>query len=504
MFIHRFVSWKTLFWLFAIAALTFTGKWMTPRLLALYHQIEGGLLLEKSLAAVPDNPSRDILCQPASQPGTDSLQLERAIGHLTKALEYNASLTQADLLLGRAFCLLGKPDEAIEPYREYTHLRPENPLGYIELAGAYEALARLRQKTPEMIQQVGLENQLVEIDVKSWVGRAVAAWQMAEVVPQDFVDTGDSLAKQGDYKQALQWYERALWFKSDYAPAWLGAGQVYQVQDDWQSALTLYRIAWKYNPELSCEPYTLALEHFDDYPGAKQVLQYVLDSYPASTHRPRWWRLLADDLISQKVWDEAARVLETAKMEFPSRVEFYILLGWVYYDRGDGFDAALGQFQQAISLNDRGPDGYYATAQLYNRIGDYGQADSWYDQAIQRNPNRYWYYTARAYNARKAENYALMLDVSLHAESLFPDSPDIYYYLAWAYELNGQVEEAVSAIEKALELRDPPLGSYYLRAGEIYEMAKEWYRALGAYQQVLILDPDNQTALDGVERLKDK
>jgi predicted TPR repeat methyltransferase len=44
----------------------------------------------------------------------------------------------------------------------------------------------------------------------------------------------------------------------------------------------------------------------------------------------------------------------------------------------------------------------------------------------------------------------------------------------------------------------------YLRAGEIYESSGNLDKAIAVYQQILSLDPDNQTAVQALQRLQNK
>ena len=67
-------------------------------------------------------------------------QLETAIRHLQSAIRWEQGNAQAYRLLGRAFLAQGDPVAAAEALTRFTELRPDNPLGHIELAEVYEAI----------------------------------------------------------------------------------------------------------------------------------------------------------------------------------------------------------------------------------------------------------------------------------------------------------------------------------------------------------------------------
>ncbi|MBC7251541.1 MAG: tetratricopeptide repeat protein [Anaerolineae bacterium] len=66
--------------------------------------------------------------------------LQSAISHLQAALHWDARNSQAYRLLGRAYLAQGDLLAAAEALTRFTELRPDNPLGHIELAEVYEAI----------------------------------------------------------------------------------------------------------------------------------------------------------------------------------------------------------------------------------------------------------------------------------------------------------------------------------------------------------------------------
>ena len=118
--------------------LAFMGMvWLRPWILGLYFQIQGGKQLQAALQSA--GVAEDIAC--TNDPLTDgaSVQgLEQAIENLTRATAHYPDLAQAYLLLGRANCALGEYEEAVKAYEEYARLRPENPLGHLELGFGLE------------------------------------------------------------------------------------------------------------------------------------------------------------------------------------------------------------------------------------------------------------------------------------------------------------------------------------------------------------------------------
>lgn len=84
--------------------------------------------------------------------------------------------------------------------------------------------------------------------------------------------------------------------------------------------------------------------------------------------------------------------------------------------------------------------------------------------------------------------------------SEFPDDARPFSGLVRAYWLNNQPDQALSVIELGWEnnMENP---SYYITAAHYYEEFGLKEKALRTYQTLLEIDPANQEALGGIERL---
>jgi len=82
----------------------------------------------------------------------------------------------------------------------------------------------------------------------------------------------------------------------------------------------------------------------------------------------------------------------------------------------------------------------------------------------------------------------------------FPDDAHAYLELTQAYLLSGQIELAVHSFDLSL-IHHPTGIPLLLSIAQLFEGCLVYTSALQAFQEVLILDPGNVSALQGVERL---
>jgi len=329
------------------------------------------------------------------------------------------------------------------------------------------------------------------------LAETLVASQAAQGDPLAMRLLSDALAAQGDFAGAL-----AIWQKAGDAASVLRvasqAGQAGHLED----ALMAYQAAW----ELDKESGTLPLANFQinsqqDYGAAENVLRQSLAALPNSRYWPQWSNRLGDVLRAQKRWDEAIAVYESTLVHSPDDWAAHIGLGWAKYERGDGLPAAMSEFQKAINAPKSQGNGQLAIAQVLTREKRFEEADAWFAQALTLNPDARWWYVVRGNAARQAGNLTLALAVYQEALARFPDFAPAYYEIAYAYQLNDQPAQAMTAIEQALAFMNLPNIGYYIRAGNIYEAAGKKEQALQFYRQALLIDPQNAAALKGLERL---
>lgn len=308
----------------------------------------------------------------------------------------------------------------------------------------------------------------------------------------------DILLAQGDYENAFVIWKR----EGDFNSLIQSASQAQQA-GLFEVALLAYQTAWTLDPESG----TLSLANFlaysqQDYSTAEILLRSSLETFPKSSNWAYWSNSLGNIFRTQKKWEDAIAAYQSTIIKFPANWEAYIGTGWTKYDRGDGLEAAITEFQRAINIPASMGYGQLAMAQVLTREKRFEEADVWFVEALSRNPEAQGWYVARANVARQAGNLALAL--SLYQETLtrFPDYAYAYYEIAYAFQLNDQPDQAISAIGQAVELMSPPNIYYYLREASIFEWVGDKNGAVSAYHQALLIDPQNTTALNGVERLE--
>jgi tetratricopeptide (TPR) repeat protein len=415
-------------------------------------------------------------CQhnPFVEPGTRSV-IERSIGDLSVSIQNNPKLASAYLWLGRLNCVLGNYEEAASNYSTYVSVRPKNPLGYLELGFVVERL----------------------VDRES----AMLHWRKAGVDPIYFEKNARYYINQNNASEAIDWIERASWFYPERSDLMITMGDLLSEIHAPAKASEAYIKAYEISPTAG----TLPLANFYFQEGKEQESEFLLrsslDEYRESIERINWWTLLGENLVTTKKWDAAIDVFSEAINEFSGEPDLYISLGWAYYEKYQGVEPALEQFKKAILIDGGRGKGYYAAGLLFYQEGEYEEAEKWFFEAVQREPDMPWYVIMHANNLRSSGKVSTSIELYEGILEKNPSYHRAYFELSIAFYDLGEIDQAREYILNAIHNAPSPTLAYFNRAGLIYEALEDYEMALNYFEQSLELSPNNPTALEGYHRV---
>jgi tetratricopeptide (TPR) repeat protein len=307
---------------------------------------------------------------------------------------------------------------------------------------------------------------------------------------------GQALAAQGEHARAVGFWEEARDFNSLRAEAEMLAagGQTAEAE-------LAFQAAYEIRPETIANPYADFLDKARGLEAAEVFLKKVMNSFPGSYLRPQWQYRMGSNLRRQGRLVEAEGVFREALEERPGT--FYLMtgLGWVYYEQGER-ERAIEQFEQVIQLYPQKGDGYLAMGMALAQEGRYPEADDWLKEANRLAPENLTWCLVRGNSAQEAENWPLAMEAFLDCAGRFPEDGRAYTALAWAYYQIQDVGAAATAMQRAIELSPSLDFNSWMQAGEIFERNGDIEEAREAYEKALFIQPDNETAKKGMERMK--
>jgi tetratricopeptide (TPR) repeat protein len=237
---------------------------------------------------------------------------------------------------------------------------------------------------------------------------------------------------------------------------------------------------------------------------AIDIWQSALDTFSEDPDRLLWWQGLSNSLRATAEWEAGIIAVERALQEFPEDARLYVEKGATIYGLSADVTAAIDAINTAITLDDTVTGAYSTAAGIMAAAKQYEEAYDWYTKAISRDPQMPSWQVARGHMARAAGDLPLAKEAFLATIERFPNFPPAYFGIATVYQQLGEGENAAAAMDQALQLTGKTEVQDYLRAGEIYESSGNLDKAIAVYQQILSLDPDNQTAVQALQRLQNR
>jgi superkiller protein 3 len=332
---------------------------------------------------------------------------------------------------------------------------------------------------------------------------ATNTWHEAGIAPAAALKLrADDAHSNGLLDEALAFYQYSVQSDPNLPEVWHEMGIIQEEKGNKTGALEAYEKAWALNNIDSVEPLGSLYNEMRQFDLAIQTWKRALSEYPNYSSRVVWWRNLLISMRSANMWRELVPSARAAISEFPNDAQLYIELGFALQNNSSSFIEASDAFTTAIRLNEELPSAYAAMGNLMAQNQEFEDAIYWYSEAISRTPENAALHVLRANMARATGNLPQALAFYETANRQFPENARILHEMAWTYRQADQKAEALASLDKALDLEPVTSADFLLRAGLIFEWAQEKARAIGIYQELLMLEPENEVARARLESLQ--
>lgn len=190
--------------------------------------------------------------------------------------------------------------------------------------------------------------------------QAVAVWQNAEGMVEEFIQRGDMAQAAKRYEKALLWYERAARMEPNLGDPWYHIGVIHEGLEEWEQALRAYEQA-------------VEAETFADI-GRSSLYYQIGKIYQRHLAPPKLNRALA-------AYDTAI-VLDSFNNDWEA-ADAHASRGTIYDQQDLNPLASIREYQRAVLLN---PEHHWAHlrlgAALYQRYGKVSLAEQEIKQAL--------------------------------------------------------------------------------------------------------------------------
>jgi len=242
--------------------------------------------------------------------------------------------------------------------------------------------------------------------------------------------------KQRAYEKAEAAYKKTLEIQPDYYNAYYGLGMVYTRLKQPEQART-------------------AMEHFRRLKAnsaASEDQRIMIDEVPHARKRIALSYVQAYNLYDPKRQAEIGeRLLRRALELDPDDAHLWGKLAGHHYVNAR-YEEALRLFYKIVDLDPNNPLAHINVGVLHAQMNQLAPAETALRQAVARFPDSSLTHAELAHLYLRSQTHpAEALTLAQRAVALNPAAKN-YFLLTWAYDVNGDLERAMTAIQKAIAL----------------------------------------------------
>jgi len=340
----------------------------------------------------------------------------------TKALELNPERPDAYNGMGWTAFEKGEYEKAIAFWRKALEINPKMPAVHNSIAQTLIILGRYNEVINEAREEL-------------------------KVTPQSSLSyflIGQGYLKQKEYEKAKKYYETAIELKPDYMNAYYGLITIC-------SRLNLKDEAKKHQAtfkKLKAEEKHILMDRNKAFDDLVTIRKSLAETYSDAESIYRKYGYLK----------EAEKLLQrTVKLD-PKNTEYLMRLAFLYQS-SNRLQDAFQMYQKTSEIDPNNTISRMNTGTILVQLNKFVDAEKVFQQIITSDPNFFGGYRELAQLYLKTETkLPEALKLAKTAVELEETAPN-YFILSWAYDKNGDIAGALTALKRATEL-DPANQKY--------------------------------------------
>ncbi|HTK26576.1 MAG TPA: tetratricopeptide repeat protein [Pyrinomonadaceae bacterium] len=299
----------------------------------------------------------------------------------------------------------------------------------------------------------------------------------------------------GQYPESLAAYQKASAMQPANADIWYNIARVEGALGDSKGQSEAAEKAIKGNTRFLGDAYLMLGDSYYRQRRFDEATDAYLRALAAKPDTFEAYRNLADIYRNQNKFDDAIQISKKALLVFPNDGRIYADLSW-YYGLADRSQDAIDAAQAAITFSPKEAIGYTNLCRAYNDTKQYQLAINSCNKALELSPNdgETNYYLGRAYDllnkrSEATKYYDRAVTGLVQFTKVNSDYSDGFYLLGNAYFADDQLDNAIDAYRKCLEL-SPRFSRARFNLGFMLVKKKNKSAALEQYNALLTLDAD--------------
>ncbi|NQU05106.1 MAG: tetratricopeptide repeat protein [Calditrichaeota bacterium] len=197
---------------------------------------------------------------------------------------------------------------------------------------------------------------------------------------------------------------------------------------------------------------------------------------------------------SSKRFDEALKTYDEYLERFEPDADVYQKISIIHLSLRD-IESAEINLKRIVELDTTRHDIFFVLGGFGVSREDWVTAEEYFRIAIKGDSTniKYWFNLLLALGQQ--ENAEMILTTTSAAIKRFGDLPQLFDMRAGAFEQDGRHQEALDDVNRSIEIDSSRLAPYITK-GYLHHELGEWYKGAEAYEQALLIEPDNPVVLN--------
>jgi tetratricopeptide (TPR) repeat protein len=368
------------------------------------------------------------------------------------------------------------------------------------LLEALKAKRSFAQRFAEMIQQVGQEVEVAEIE--QW-GEQLAnnlkvdhedrdkadieiCSDLIKIHPNDWLlrKRGTAYKNLKCYEEAVADFTHAIELNPESEEVFTSRGDAYQEMERYEEAVADFTRAIELNPESELALISRGVAYFllEYYEESITDFTRAIELYPKIVYV----RGIAYRLV--KRYEEAVADL-TRAIELNPELEGAFANRGIAYRLMKRYEEAVADFTRTIELNPEAEEAFANRGIAYRLMEHYEEAVADLTRAIELNPELEGAFSSRGIAYQEMQRYEEAVADFTRTIELNPEAEEAFANRGIAYQLMKRYEEAVADLTRAIEL-NPESGKAFGSRGIAYQLMKRYEEAVADFTRTIELNPE--------------
>lgn len=267
---------------------------------------------------------------------------------------------------------------------------------------------------------------------------------------QDWLWKGNNLNSKGQYKEAIETYNKALRIYPAYVDVYDALALVYKNMGNSKMAIESFKEVIRLKPDQADAYYNLGLI-YKDLEIADKAIEFLEKALRLSPDSQNISEELVSLYISSNKLDRAIELLEEILRLSPDSEMIAEKLASLYVS-SKKFDKTIESYKQTISTTLNAFEAHYNLGHIYMKLADWQKAVESYKEAIRIKPNEVEVHNNQGFAYYKSQKYEEAIKSYNEAIRLKSDYASAHYNLGVTYYKTEKYEDAKKELETLKKL----------------------------------------------------